>query len=258
MAVEPVSGESASAAPVEAAATPAVEAPVIETVAETPAADPPSQTQSAIETASDADVPPSEAAPVEPKAEPAKEEAKPAEEAKAAEADAETKPAEPVAPVYAEFKLPEGIQVAPDQIEAFTTTIGPMGLTQEQGQQLMDLHTAEIKKAADALTQRQIDTFADTRKSWVNDFAKQSGNRRDTILADAKTAITKAVPNAEARAELWNVLAFTGAGDHPAVINAFAALGKRLSERPAPPTPLPAKTGPTNPADRRYGVRPST
>jgi hypothetical protein len=98
----------------------------------------------------------------------------------------------------------------------------------------------------------QVDAFAETRAGWVKDFETSAGNRRNTILADAKAAVLHAVPDDKTRAELWNVLALTGAGDHPAVIRAFAAIGKGLRERAAPSPGTPAKTT-LSPAERRYG-----
>lgn len=188
------------------------------------------------------------AAPVEP--------APPVEGEKPAEVAAE--PQAPAAPVYEEFKIPEGLQVAPEQLTAFTSTIGKYGLTQEAGQELMNLHAQTLQQATEAMAQRQQDVFAETRRGFVQDFDKSAGNKRDTILNDAKWAITELIPDAKARRELWDVFAFTGAGDHKAVINAFASAAKRLREANPPPKALPqnpAKGGTA--ADRRYGKTPS-
>lgn len=188
--------------------------------------------------------PVAEAAPVEaaPEGDKAQAEAAPAE------------PVEPVKPVYESFTLPEGFQAAPEQIEAFTGVLGKYALTQEAGQELMDLHASSLRAVGDQLQQHQQDVFAETRRGWVQDFDKSAGNRRDTILNDAKWAITELVPDEKARSALWNVLAFTGAGDNKAVIGAFASAAKRLRERAAPPPPLPPRKEPANPADKRYGA----
>lgn len=187
-----------------------------------------------------------EAAPAEPVVDPVVP-----DPAKAAEA-IEVAPLEPI--TYEAFNLPEGFEAPAERIEAFTGLLNEYSLSQEAGQKLMDLHAETIKQVGDQMAQHQIDAFAETRSGWVKQFDKQAGNRRDTILNDAKWAIGEVVKDDKARQELWNVLAFTGAGDHPAVINAFASAAKRMRERSAPPQGLPAKAQPTNPAERRYGT----
>lgn len=225
-AVEPVAAPVAEAA-APAAETPVEVAPVVEAPVEAPAE------TSTIETAAEPVVE------AEIKAEPKAEEAVP----------------EPVAlPTYEAFKLPEGFTAAPETLEAFSGTIGKMGLSQEQGQELMDLHGATMKAAVDKISQDQQASFDKMRQGWVQDFDKQAGNRRDTILNDAKWAISHVIPNAEARKAVWSALALTGAGDHPAVINAFAAAAKKMRERGAPPPNVPGERTPQNPYDKRYGA----
>lgn len=188
---------------------------------------------------------PAEAAP-EPVAEVAPVEAAPAEVAP-----------EPLAPVYTEFKVPEGFDLPAERLTEFTGVLGKFNLSQEAGQELLDLHAATTKQIADAMDQRQRDVFEETRAGWRKDFDKQFGNRTDTVKNDAKWAIAEALPDEKDRKAFKDVLDFTGAGDHPAVINAFAAVAKRLRERSAPPKGLPPKSVPTNAADRRYGPRPT-
>lgn len=144
--------------------------------------------------------------------------------------------------------------IAPEQNSAFANLLGKYNLTQEAGQELMDFGGSIIKQTQERMVQTQQDVFADTRRNFVKDFEKFAGNRRDTMLNDAKFAITELVKDKAQRTELWSVLSFTGAGDHKAVISAFANAGKRLRERNAPGPSLPqngAKSG--SPADRRYG-----
>lgn len=199
-------------------------------------------------------------APAEPKpAEaPVAEVAKPVEPAKAPEAakpEVAVEAEAPVAPVYEAFKLPEGLQVAPEQLETFTALLGENKLTQEAGQKFMDMHGEVLKKFSADMAQRQLDVFDETRAGWRKDFDKSAGNRRDTVLNDAKWAIEQIVPDETARKDLWNVLAFTGVGDHPAMINALAATAKKLRERAAPPRGVPPKGPPQRAADKRYGAR---
>lgn len=161
-------------------------------------------------------------------------------------------------PKYAEvLKVPEGVTFAPDKMGAYSDLLGKYNLSPEAGQELMDFGASFVKETQQKMAQQQVDVFTETRRGWVQDAQKQFGNKFDTTVNDAKFAITQLVPDKKARTELWNVLAFTGAGDHPAVIGAMAAAAKVLRERGAPAKGLPqngAKTG--SPADRRYAGKP--
>lgn len=161
----------------------------------------------------------------------------------------------PEAKTYEAFKLPEGMNIEAAEASAFGNILGKYGLTQEAGQEIMDFGSSILKQAQERMAQGQIDAFAETRRGWVKEFETQAGNRRNTMLNDAKQAIKDAVPDDKARAKLWSVLAYTGAGDHPDVIKAFAAIGKRARERGAPGPAVPAKQQSTSPAERRYGPR---
>lgn len=222
-----VLSDSPTAAEPEAPAAPAPEAPA----AEAPAAE-------SAPAAAEGEAP---VAPVEGD--------KPAAEAAPA---AEVVKVEP--PKYAEvLKVPEGVTFAPDKMGAYSDLLGKYNLSPEAGQELMDFGASFVKETQQKMAQQQVDVFTETRRGWVQDAQKQFGNKFDTTVNDAKFAITQLVPDKKARTELWNVLAFTGAGDHPAVIGAMAAAAKVLRERGAPPKGLPqngAKTG--SPADRRY------
>jgi hypothetical protein len=256
-----------SEGPAPAADTPAAPAaePVVAAAAPGPeaaAAEPtPSQPDVA---AAPAPEPEARAAAPEPAAEAASEGQEPAAEEPAAEAapdgeklaeaaaDAEPPKAEP--PKYEPFKLPEGFSADEAQLSAYGNIMGKYGLTQDAAQEIMDFGGSVLKQGAEKMRQDQFDAFAEMRREWVKDFDKQAGNRRNTILNDAKTAIRDLVPDEKQRTELWSVLAQTGAGDHPAVIRTFAALGKRMREGKAPGPSVPVN--PSNnlsPADRRYG-----
>lgn len=244
--VEPTPVIGGDAAPVAAAPVAAVETPVA--VAEVVAP----EAVAAVETPAEAGL--AEAAePAETPAEPA---AEAAPEGEKPEGEADPAPEGDKAsqfPTYEPFKLVEGLELAPEQSAALNNLLGKHNLSQEAAQEIVDFGSAILKGAQDRLTQQQNDVFAETRRGWVKDFEKQAGNRRNTMLNDAKQAIADAVPDAKQRQELWNVLALTGAGDHPAVIRAFANIGKRARERGAPLPTAPAKTTPNTPWEGRYG-----
>jgi hypothetical protein len=186
----------------------------------------------------------------------------PVEAATAAEAAAPAAEAPPVevkpeAPKYTEvLKAPAGLTVTPEQMTAYADILGKHNLPPEVGQELMDFGGSVIKQTEEKMVQRQNDVFADTRRGWVSDAQKRFGNHYDTTVNDAKAAVMRLIPDKKARAELWNVLGFTGAGDHPAVIGAFAAAEKSHKERAgaAQGKPMNGQRS-ENPADRRYAPK---
>lgn len=165
---------------------------------------------------------------------------------------AETKPGEPFK--YEAWKLPEGAELPPDVQAAATNLFGKYGLTQEASQELVDFHFAQMKRQSEALEQRQRDVWAETNRKWRADVDREFGNRRNTVIGDAKHAIAEAIPKEADRGALWDVLSLTGAGNHPVVIRTLAALGRKLRERGAPQPGRPASQ-PVSAAHRRYAPR---
>lgn len=193
-------------------------------------------------------------APVEATAEPVAEPVVESAPEDAKEPVVETAP-EPVLPTYEPFTLPEGLQAAPEQLQAFSGLAGKHGLSQEAAQEFMDMHASALQGAQTAMDQRQRDVFSQTRRDFREDFYKSAGNRADTLANDAKFAIAQLVPDKKARAEVFSLLDYTGTGDHKAMIGMLAAAGKKLRERAAPPPPVPPKGAPERAADRRYAPR---
>jgi hypothetical protein len=228
----PVAVEAPAVAPVASVAPPVV-SPVVE-AASAPVAPP---------------EPIAEAASVEPVAPVAEAPVEVAPTDKPAESAAE--PIETPKPTYEAFTLPEGLNVAPEQLEAFTSVLAEYGLTQEAGQKLMDLHAGALKEMSTQFEQRQRDAFDQTRADWRGQVDKKFGNRRDAVVNDAKWAIETLVPTAKERQALWSTFAYTGVGDHPAMIDLLSRAAAKMRERAAPATGVP-NTKPISAAERRY------
>lgn len=171
------------------------------------------------------------------------EAAKPAEVAKPAEAakSGETKPAEgaqpvvEVAPVY-EFKLPEGIKAAPEQLSAYTEVLKTNGIKPEIGQALLDQHTTAMQQYAEHLLAEQHRVFADTRKQWrdaVTADAQIGGSGHQTAMQAIARMRDLLVPETE-RSEFNEFLRVTGAGDHPQFLKLLHVASRYLDEPPAP------------------------
>lgn len=171
------------------------------------------------------------------------------EDAKADETPAEVQPA---APVYTDFKVPEGAKIDPAKISAYTNILGKYGVSQEGGQELLDFHANAVGQVIEQVTQQQRDIFADTRRQWTKSASKEFGNRYDTVLSDAKWAIQQFGGNKTQVKELLSLYDFSGAGDHPAEIRAWANVAKKLKERQAPATPIGQRANTGAPWEKRY------
>jgi hypothetical protein len=179
-------------------------------------------------------------------------------------AEATAKPAaeavvEPPAPItYAEFKLPNGVTPPAEQMTAFTDLAAKSNLTQEAAQQMLDLYGAEATRYAAQVEQHQRDVWEETKSNWRGEIDKRFGNRRDTVVNDAKWAKSQLLTDDKSRAAFEQFLEVTGAGDHPEFVSFLAAAAKKMRERGAPPPGLSPRNQPSNPADRRYGSRPNS
>lgn len=195
----------------------------------------------------------------------------------AAESPAAEKPAEPASLLSAEpekpvegaeaavepfayepFTLPEGVEADPERMGAFTALIGEHKLPQEAAQKLIDLYLADRQAQAEAAEQHGRDAFADMRREWVQKFESDpeiGGNRRDTSLNAARTAIRQFASNEAHLNEVWQAMALTGFGDHPAAIKLFVNAARMFAERPKPPAGAPpqrANGAARDPAEARY------
>lgn len=159
----------------------------------------------------------------------------------------------PVAPQYEEFKLPEGLQAQPEALQAYTDVLGKHGLSQEVGQDLMDLHAAEIQKYAQQTVANQWEQFGQTKKGW-EDLSRNDpeigGSRFDTTMHLVALARDRILPPSGAVREAFDkFLNDTGVGNHPEFLRAWSRVGLAFSE---PAAPQPAQKPPPD-----VGLRPN-
>ena len=109
--------------------------------------------------------------------EPPKEEPKADDKGEAkSEAEGDKKPeAQTGAPEkYEDFKLPDGYQFDPETLKTAQATFKELGLTQEQGQKLVDLYAANGITAAEA----PYKLWADTQTQWVDQIMSDFGESK--------------------------------------------------------------------------------
>jgi hypothetical protein len=136
--------------------------------------------------------------------------------------DQAAKPAAPETPVsYAEFKVPEGIELEKENVEQFTTLAKELKLTQDQAQKFVDLQTALAQKTAQAALQQ----FEELKETWKHDTLKVLGKDAQKQLAFAATARNRFATEA-----LSDYLEASGLGNHPAMVQFFISVGKAMSE----------------------------
>ena len=131
------------------------------------------------------------------------------------------KPKVEVPEEYADFTMPEGIEVDKSLTEGFKPIAKELGLTQEQAQKLVDYYASGV------LSQRQ-EQWAGVQKGW-QDTAKTDkefgGNQFNENMGLAKSALDKfGTP------ELKQFLDQYGGGNNPEVIRFFYRVGKAMAE----------------------------
>lgn len=179
---------------------------------------------------------------------PGAEPAAPADPAgeKPAEGEGEKPAAEAVKFDPAKITLPEGMTVNQGALDAAAPVIAELGLTQEQGQKLIDVYT---KLQAD-----QAAEFEATMEAWRGQVAKDpevGGAKFEANVAKVQGLVQKF-----GDPELADYLASSGAGNNPAVFRFVARLAAAIGEdvpvrsegvaAPAATDPLTVLYGSTN------------
>ncbi|MBR1590496.1 MAG: hypothetical protein IJ858_00655 [Acidaminococcaceae bacterium] len=126
----------------------------------------------------------------------------------------------PVIPDKYEFKLAEGLEIAPAVAEEFTGIAKELGLTQAGVDKLVDLHGRLMLESV-----KQAEAQRDT---WAEECAKQ-GLATPQAMANAKLAV-----DTFGGGEAMNILVQTGAAWHPAIQKMLQNIGSLLQEDNTP------------------------
>lgn len=148
---------------------------------------------------------------------------------------------------YEAFKMPEGFTIDEPTTKEVSELFKTMGLSQEQGQSLIDFHTAKTKAAAEAPHK----AYAEMRAGWtkeVYDNPKLGDGK--TLRPEVKTSITAAINSlpTDLGTKFRAAMDVTGVGDHPAFVEAFYEFSKRFSEGTSVQGKGPAKEGQAAPS----------
>jgi len=157
---------------------------------------------------------------------------------------------------YADFKLPDGYKFDDKVLGEAQATFKKLNLTQEAGQQLVDLYAANALAAAKA----PYDEYANLRTEWKGEIASRfPGEKSAQVKTMIASVIDAALPPSMAQ-NLRKALDLTGAGDHPDVVESLSILLKPLSEGtpvrgngPTDDSQRAPTAGPASIADALYG-----
>ena len=125
---------------------------------------------------------------------------------------------------YEAFVLPDGAPMDQAALDAFVPLAREMNLNQEQAQKLVDLYARQVSGASSAA----IEQWRSIEKGWIDEVRADpviGGGRLDENLALAARAVDAFGGN-----ELRAALDMTRAGSHPAIVRAFAQIGRMIAE----------------------------
>jgi hypothetical protein len=163
----------------------------------------------------------------------------------------------PVVPEkYADFKLPEGFKFDPPQLEAAQSMFKELGLTQDQGQKLVDFYAKNGLEAAAA----PYKEWANLQKEWTTEIGNRfPGDKSTEVKSMISRVIDTVLPPSLAK-NFRSAIDITGAGSHPDFVEAMSIFLKPLSEGtpvrgngPSKEGQAAPSSGPPSIADAMYG-----
>lgn len=152
------------------------------------------------------------------------------QEEKATQSEAKES-AEPKPVTFEPFNLPEGVEVAEEDLNVFTELASKYGLDQEGAQSLVDLGL-QIQTTALQQAQAQADQESEaTRAEWQAQLRsdQELGGKN---LPETQKNVTAFEKTGLASPELISILKETGLVYHPEFVRMMNAIGKMSQENP--------------------------
>jgi len=125
---------------------------------------------------------------------------------------------------YADFALPDGIELDSAALESAIPLFKELNLTQEQAQKLVDWQSKHVQ----ASSEKQIDTFNQLKSDWRDQSENDSefgGDQFDENIKLASAAVDK-----YGSPGLKKLFDDYGVGNHPEVVRFMVKVGKTLKE----------------------------
>jgi hypothetical protein len=138
---------------------------------------------------------------------------------------------------YADFQLPDGVQLDAELTSDLKAVAKELNLTQEQAQKLADLAANKTQ----AIGANQMEAIKAAQAQWA-DSSKADKEFGGEALAENLSVAKKAL-DTFGTPELRTLLNESGLGNHPEIIRAFYRAGKAISEDRFVPSGAGGRTG---------------
>lgn len=155
------------------------------------------------------------------------------------------------APEKYEFKAPEGYTLSEAIITEATPIFKELNLTQDQAQKLVDFHSKQMLKAAEA----PQEAYRNLRADWQNQLKTDPviGNQLDVVKTNIGRVIS-ALP-VEMQQPFKDAMDLTGAGDHPAFVKAMNKFHELIGEGKLVQGGNPSPLGQSAPGARKSAAQ---
>lgn len=123
---------------------------------------------------------------------------------------------------YADFEMPEGVQIDETLLAEAVPIFKELELSQEQAQKLVDFQAQQVQ----AGTQKQVDAFNQLKTDWLDQSKKDGefgGDKFDENVKVARSAVAQ-----YGTPELKQLLEDHGVGNHPELIRFMVRVGQTL------------------------------
>lgn len=147
------------------------------------------------------------------------------------------------------LKLPEGFEAKPEVMNKLGEIATAANLTPETAQQLLDLHTAELKAVADEPTR----LWEETNRKWADEVRADPEIGGDKFT-EVSAGVSK-VLDQYGGPKLREALDITGMGNHPEMWRFMNKVAKALNEGGQVTGAPPAQAKPLSRAEAIYGTQ---
>ena len=125
---------------------------------------------------------------------------------------------------YADFVMPEGIDVDAAAIAEALPVFKELGLTQDAAQKLVDFQAARVQ----AEGQKQVDAFTQLKQDWHDQSVNDSEFGGDAFAENV--ALAQSALNNFGTPELKQLMEDYGVGNHPEMLRFMVKVGKLTAE----------------------------
>lgn len=138
--------------------------------------------------------------------------------------DTETEGNDTSLEAYADFDLPEGMQLDETVLTEATPIFKELGLGQEQAQKLVEFHAKQVQAGA----QKQAEAFTQLKNDWKTETENDSeigGDKYDENVKLAQATVARFGTDG-----FKKLMDDFGIGNHPEMVRVMAGVGRTLKE----------------------------